>query len=120
MRKDKVFIVLSHMNSLKKGSQTDWEVTETVEFVSGLKKKHMSMATVIGDYMNKEIIKGKGMGVTDYEKFEEYVRQKYGPQMKVLDKQFRPEDLSPAIDAGQNIVVDASGNLSAEAITVSD
>ena len=104
MSKDKVYIVLSHMNSLKQGSSKEWEVTETVEFVDTVKKKHYAMATVIADYINHDIIKGKGTGITDYEKFEEYVRQKYGPQMKILDKQFRPENLVANVEGNQTPV----------------
>ena len=121
MSKDKVFIVLSHKNSLKKGSRTDWEVTETVEFVNCLRNKHTTLSTVIIDYINREIIKGKSAGITDYQKVEDYVRSKYGPQMKILDKQYRPENLSVDTKGDTlTVVADQSGNLHAEAIMVSD
>jgi len=116
MSKDKVFIVLTHMNSPKKGVKDQWETTETIEFVDTVRKKHYSSASIIADYINKEIVKGKAIGVTDYAKIEEYVRQKYGPQMKILDKQYRPEDLSVSAAGDQTqVMVGADG-----AIVVSD
>ncbi len=116
MSKDRVYLVLSHQNSLKKGSKSEWEVTETIEFVNCLKKKHNSMATVIGDYLERKIIKGSASGITDYERFEEYVRSKYGPQMKILDKSYRPEDLSIVDGDTTPIIADQDGILHADAI----
>jgi hypothetical protein len=121
MSKEKVFIVVSHINNLKKGSKTEWEVTETVEFVNHLKKKHLSMSTAIGDYLNRKMFKGASIGLDDYDKFEGYVRQKYGPQMKELDKAYRPVDLSVSPEGDQRpVAADKDGVLHAEAITVSD
>ena len=62
MSKEKVFIVISHKNSLKgkviRGREPEWEVTETVEFVNQLRNRHISMSTAIGDYLNKKMISG--------------------------------------------------------------
>ena len=104
-----------HKHSLKKGTRDQWEVTETVEFVNQLKKRHIQDSSVIADYLNKKMISGARFGFTEYQAFENFVRTKYGPQMKELDKMYRPEDLtiypesSPALevsDAGVITVAD--------------
>jgi hypothetical protein len=121
MSKENVYIVVTHINALKKGSKAEWEVTETVEFVNHLRKKHISMSTAIGDYLNRKMFKGASIGLDDYDKFEGYIRQKYGPQMKLLDKEYRPVDLSIPPEGDQRPVsADKDGVLHAEAITVSD
>lgn len=90
MSKEKVFIVLSHKNSLKKGSKTDWEVTETVEFVNQLRRKHTTMSSAIGDYVNEKMLSGSRNGMVDYHKFEDYIRKKYKDQLKKLDDAYKP------------------------------
>ena len=65
--KEKIFIVISHKNSLKKGSQTEWEVAEFVEFVNQLRNRHYSSSSAIGDYINRKMITGTRFGITEYE-----------------------------------------------------
>ncbi|HEY6438085.1 MAG TPA: hypothetical protein VIY47_15955 [Ignavibacteriaceae bacterium] len=104
MKKEKVFIVISHKNSLRrptrKGHEPEWEVTELVEFVNQIKSKHTSMSTAIGDYINRKMISGSRYGMTEYDKFEDYIRTKYPKQMAELDKHYREQqvkDESPAV-----------------------
>lgn len=85
MRKENVFIVLSHKHSLRKGSRTEWEVSESVEFVNQLRNKHISMSSAIGDYTNRKMLTGERKGMGDYAKFEEYINKKYTKQLAELD-----------------------------------
>lgn len=85
MSKEKVFIVVSHKHSLEKGKKDKWETAENVEFVNQLRNRHYSMSSAIGDYINRKMISGSRYNMTDYEKFEEYIRSKYKKQMEELD-----------------------------------
>lgn len=119
MKKEKVFIVLSHKNSTKKGTHTgrqsdevQWEVAESVEFVNQLKKKHISMASIVGDYTNREIVIGSRYGITDYDKFEEYVRSKYKKQMDQLDSVYKVDQIQePVTEPSPEVFVDEYGNV---------
>lgn len=110
MAKEKVFIVLSHKHVLKDRRTNDWEVVETVEFVNQLRKKHTTMSSAIGDYLNKKMFTGAKVGMGDYEYFEAYVRKKYGKQMSQLDAAYgglQVEEEKP----DENLIVDAHGNV---------
>jgi len=114
MSKEKVFIVLSHKNSLKrdpktgKGMADQWEVSETVEFVNQIRNKHTSTASAIGDYINRKMVIGSRYGVTEYDKFEEYVRKKYAKQMAQLDAAYREQQV---VDESPEVFVDQFGNV---------
>lgn len=116
MAKEKVFIVLSHIHRLKKGSKTEWETQETVEFVNNLRKRHNDMSTAIGDYLNKKIITGTRFGISTYEEFETYVRNKYPKQMAQLDAAYRPVEQTEITDSGDALFVDQHGNLRAKTV----
>ena len=88
MSKEKVYIVLSHKHSLKKKSTTEWEVAESVEFVSTLRNKHLTTSSAIGDYLNETMLSGSRVGMEDYTKFENYVRNKYAKEMAKLDDMY--------------------------------
>jgi len=115
MAKEKVFIVVSHLNSLKKNERTgksipnEWEVTETVEFVNQLKSKHTSMASVIGDYLNRKIVIGSRFGFDDYDKFESYIRTKYPKQMAELDGAYRESQVK--VEPVREVFADQFGNI---------
>lgn len=116
MSKDKVFIVATHKHSLKidkkTGKATDqWETSELIEFVDQLRNKHYHYSTAIGDYINRKMISGSRYGISDYDKFEEYIRTKYKDQMDELDKMYRvqPESLEP-------LFTDQFGNLRAKTV----
>ena len=98
MKKEKVFIIVTQMRSLKSKSTTDWQVTEKVEFVNQIRKKHISAASAIGDYVNRTMIMGAAKNITDYGVFEEYIREKYENQMSQLDKYFRPTPAEIPLD----------------------
>lgn len=108
MKKEKVFIVLSHKHSLKKKSATEWEVAETIEFVNQLRNRHTSMSSAIADYINRKMITGARFGMDDYAKFDEYIRKKYPEQMKKLDAAYRAEQVP---DESPELVTDQFGNL---------
>lgn len=108
MAKEKVYIVLSHKHSLKQGSKTDWEVTETVEFVNQLRKKHMTMSSAIGDFLNKKMLTGAKVGMSDYEYFIAYVEQKYPKQMSALNAAYPAPEVE---DTGPELITDSFGNI---------
>jgi hypothetical protein len=122
MKKEKVFIVVSHKNSLKPklrvrtGTADDWEITETVEFVNQIRNRHTSMSSAIGDYINRKMITGARYDITDYEKFEGYVRSKYPKQMAELDAAYNTD--RPVIEekASPEVFVDPFGNVRAKTV----
>jgi hypothetical protein len=123
MSKEKVFIVLSHKNSLKKGSKTEWEITETIEFVNQLKNKHKSMSSAIADYLNETMITGSRIGMDDYSKFDRYIRSKYEKQLTELDAAYKPQTHAPQLDEEQIFknntqrqLTDAHGNTRAATV----
>ncbi len=111
MAKEKVYIVLSHKNSLKKGSRTEWEVTEKVEFVNQLKDKHITMSSAIADYLNEKMQSGKRYGFVEYEQFETYIRGKYSKQMQELDAAYKPARPIVENDNSEAVFVDEFGNI---------
>lgn len=109
MKKEKVFIVISHKNVLKKNSrgnsggpkpttQADWEIVETVEFVNALRDKHITMSKASADYINRKVLSGQHLGMTDYDVFEAYVRSKYPKQMAQLDAAYGRDQLGKEIE----------------------
>jgi hypothetical protein len=115
-KKEKVFIVLSHVHSLKKdpktgkGVENAWEVSEKVEFVSHLKPRHHTMSTAIGDYINRTMISGARSGMVDYDKFDEYVRTKYAKQMADLDTMYSADRVVVEQPEEKPVFVDQFGN----------
>ena len=113
MKKEKVFIVLSHKHSLKPKSKTEWEVTETVEFVNQVKKRHLQTASAIGDYMEEKMIIGNRVGMGEYAAFARYVEKKYPKQMAELTSAYPKEkDGVPA----ELVITDEFGNLRAPTV----
>lgn len=110
MSKENVFIVLSHKHSLRRGSQTEWEVSEKVEFVNKLKKVHLTMSSAIGDYLNRTMITGARYNMDDYSVFENYVRLKYQKQMDELDSHYKTQQKEIEM-VDTNLFVDEFGNV---------
>ena len=109
MRKPQVFIVVSQLRNLVKGSRTEWQVQETVEFVDRLKDRYYSNAVAIANYTTKTIIKGQHKGIVDYDKFEDYIRNLYPEQMAELDKFYRTQPAvnnTPLIVDGDKVVIE--------------
>ena len=94
MAKEHVYIIMSHKNTLKKHSKTEWDVEETVEFVNQIRNKHRVLSSAIGDYLNRKMITGSRFGMEDYDQFEGYVRKKYGKQMAELDSAYGKDQVS--------------------------
>ena len=88
MAKEQVYIVLSHKHSLKKGSRTEWELVEHVEFVNQLRNRHLSTSSAIGDYLKRTMQSGGRVGMDDYDKFEDYIRTKYAKELAELDSAY--------------------------------
>ena len=115
MAKDAVFIVATHKHSLKvdpktgKALKDQWETHEIIEFVDKLCNRHYSYSSAIGDYINRKMISGTRYGITDYDKFEEYVRTKYKDQMAELDKAYRAQVVVP--EESPAVFVDQFGNV---------
>ncbi len=109
MAKEKVFIILSHKNSLKKGTKKDWEVTELVEFVNQVRPKHLSTASAIGNYLDRTMVIGSRHGMTDYNKYEQYIRTKYPKQMQELDVAYNDQRL--VVKNETPVMVDEFGNM---------
>jgi hypothetical protein len=122
MSKEKVFIVISHKNSLKPklrvrtGTSDDWEITETVEFVNQIRNRHTSMSSAIGDYINRKMITGARYDITDYEKFEGYVRSKYPKQMAELDAAYGKTQIVKEESPSPEVFVDPFGNVRAKTV----
>lgn len=106
MAKEKVYIVLSHKHNLKPGTRDQWEVQETVEFVSQLRNKHHSMASAVGDFLERKMLSGSRHGFGNYEVFEEYIDKKYEKQLGELRNAYpRPE-----LPAKPTVIKDQFGN----------
>lgn len=122
MRKERVFIVVSHKHSLKnKHSKTenpdDWQVTESVEFVNQLRPRHMSMSSAIGDYINRKMIRGERFGITEYGPFEDYIRKKYKKELGELDALYRADQVEEEyIEVKPVDFVDEFGNKRAKTV----
>jgi hypothetical protein len=109
MKKENVFIVLSHKHSLKKGSFNEWEVAETVEFVNKLKNRHYQTSSAIGDYINRRMVTGDKVGMGIYEGFESYIQNKYSRQMEQLDAAYKDAVIKPTVEE-YDLIVDENGN----------
>jgi len=121
MRQEKIFIIISHKNSLKPGhhhtgTSDDWEITETVEFVNQIRNKHTSMSSAIGDYVNRKMITGARFDITDYNKFEDYVRSKYPKQMNELDAAYNSTRPAEPVVESPAVFVDNFGNVRAKTV----
>lgn len=117
MKKEKVYIVVSHKHVLQRaGSKTveaQWGVEEKVEFVNQLRNRHYTSSSAIGDYINRKMESGKRYGMGDYDKFESYVREKYKKEMAELDKAYRPEqiEVAPVEEVSPEAFADQFGNI---------
>lgn len=109
MKKEQVFICVTQVKSLRPKSRSDWQVTERVEFVDQVRRKHVQTAMAVGDYINRKMIIGAGK-VENYEKFEEYIRTKYSKQMQQLDQFFRPETIVPEVTETESPPVTVEGD----------
>lgn len=116
MKNEKVYIVLSHMHSLKvdpktgKGLKGQWEVSESVEFVNALKKKHTTMSSAIGDFTNRKMLSGSKVGMTDYAQFEGYIEKKYPKQLAELIEAYREPE--PVVELPpSDLITDQFGNI---------
>jgi hypothetical protein len=123
MKKEKVFIVLSHKHHLKqatrKGTKPEWEVAEKVEFVSQLREKHYTTSSAIGDYINCKMVSGNRFGFMDYAKFDEYIRKKYSTQMAELDAAYLPDQVvlaEPVVEDSAEVFSDDFGNIRAKTV----
>jgi len=122
MKKEKVFIVVTHKHTPKKGTHTgaaknrgdEWEVAESVEFVNQLRDKHLTMSSAIGDYINRKMISGERHGMGDYTKFEEYIRTKYSKQLAELDSAYREQQVVEEV--GPEVFSDSFGNIRARTV----
>lgn len=108
MAKEQVYIVLMHKHSLKVGTRDQWEVQETVEFVSQLRNKHLTMASACGDFLNRKMISGSRHGFADYAVFEDYIDKKYEKQLTELKGAYPRAEL-PEV-AKSNLIKDQFGN----------
>lgn len=114
MKKEKVFIVISHKHNLKPRTKDEWEVSEAIEFVSQLRNRHITMSSAVGDYINRTMVSGARSGMTDYEKFETYVRSKYEKQMTELDNAYGKDRKSaPEVSP---VITDEFGNTRAPTV----
>jgi hypothetical protein len=115
MAKEKVFIVVTHKHSLKKGTKDQWETAEQVEFVNQLRNRHTSMSTAVADYINKKMLSGTRYGITDYEAFIEYIRKKYPKQMAELDAMYgQNQAVEEKVETP--VFVDQFGNVRAKTV----
>ena len=111
MKKEKVYIVISHKHSLKKGSKNDWEVSEVVEFVNQLRTKHYTTSSAIADYINRKMITGSRIGMHDYNKFEQYIGTKYAKELEQLDSAYKVAQVPDNTPAPSTEFEDEFGNI---------
>jgi hypothetical protein len=71
---------------------------------------------VIADYLNRKMITGSRYGITDYDKFEEYVRSKYKEQMTELDAAYRPPVPVTETTNETPVFADQFGNIRAKTV----
>jgi hypothetical protein len=73
---------------------------------------------IVADYINKKIFSGTRYGITDYEKFIEYVRKKYPKQMTELDAMYsvQQEVEVEEIVKDTPVFVDQFGNVRAKTV----
>jgi len=115
MKKEKVYIVVSHKHNIKKGSRTgEWEVSEKVEFVNQLRNRHYTMSSAIGDYINRKMITGARHGMDDYDKFEHYIREKYPKEIGQLDAAYREQQV--VVEQSPEVFADQFGNVRARTV----
>ena len=60
------------------------------------------------------MITGSRYGITEYDKFEEYVRTKYKKQMDELDAAYREVQIQP--EESPEVFVDQFGNVRAKTV----
>ncbi len=113
MKKEKVFIVISHKHYLErgtKGAPDEWKVAEAVEFVNQLRPRHLTQSSAIGDYINRKMQTGKRIGMYEYNQFETYVRAKYKKEMEQLDKAYLAQQVPDTTVAKPQLFEDEFGN----------
>ena len=81
----KVYIVLTHTRRV---NNKKWELVEDIEFVSELRTRHYTTASIIVDYTNSKIISRNRMDISNFAQFESYVWGKYSTQMKQLESKY--------------------------------
>lgn len=112
MRKENVYIVLSHKHVKNpravKGAADEWEVSESVEFVNQLRNKHLTTSSAIGDYINRKMISGARFGMSEYSNFEDYIRSKYQQELSKIDDAYYSDRV--VIDEVEPEFVDQFGN----------
>jgi len=113
MKKEKVYIVVSHKHNLKAGKNPagEWEVAESVEFVNQLRNKHYTTSSAIGDYINRKMITGKRFGMEDFAKFENYIRTKYEKELSQLDSAYSEARIPAPVVPVSNEIEDEFGNI---------
>lgn len=121
MSKEKIFIVMTHKHSLnnkkkKTNSPDDWKVTETVEFVNQLRNRHITMSSAIGDYINRSMVSGSRIGMTDYAVFENYIRKTYKKELDELDRLYRENQVKEVPLEEIPLITDQFGNLRAKTV----
>lgn len=111
MKKKNIYLVLTHVHRLKKFSKTEWEVTEYLEIVDKLKSKHYATASAIGDYTAGKMIVGTKVGMTEYTKFDTYIRNKYPNEMSQVDTRYGDSRAYELVaDQPADVFVDSFGN----------
>ena len=73
-----VYIVLTHTRRV---NNKKWELVEDIEFVSELRTRHYTTASIIVDYTNSKIISRNRMDISNFAQFESYVWRKYSTQV---------------------------------------
>ena len=85
MKLKKAYIVMTHYsapNPRARGTEDAWLVTENCEFVTSLKNRHIKQATIILDYVKKELYKTR-LDLT-YENYIDYLDREYREKMALF------------------------------------
>ena len=89
LRKEKVFVVLTHHRVPSASKPGAWDIKERADFVDQIRKRHQSAATTIVDYINEEVVKDRNK--RNYKDLLWHLTKTYPQQMKELRAEYKDE-----------------------------
>ena len=105
MKPSKIFIVLTHTRRFENGR---WEMVEDIEFVSEVRTRHYTTATIVVDYARRKVVARNRTDIANFDQFEQYIWEKYPDQMqKLITKYNLPEPVPQTPDL--TVIVDQFG-----------
>jgi hypothetical protein len=96
----KVYIAITYSyapNPNSKGSEDKWLVTEMVEFLSTLKNKHVTGATLIIEATERKLVKSRSADA-DYDTVYEYVKKSHPAKIEKLEAILNPVQVAAPVE----------------------